>query len=149
MTQHYVSRKIVMAWEQASPEKVLVCGNNCHKGTDICNGYCVGEAVRPPAAPAVPGYTVKYRDGYTSWCPKEAFEDANLAIGHVGQYTYDQQLVVADKVEFQTRLDGLENVHGELAAFERDLLRLYIAITQKKIDSFAHHQHEVAVDASA
>ena len=25
----------------------------------------------------LPGYAVKYRDGYTSWCPKEEFELAN------------------------------------------------------------------------
>jgi hypothetical protein len=27
-----------------------------------------------------PGYSVKYPDGYMSWCPKEVFEKANLPI---------------------------------------------------------------------
>lgn len=29
-----------------------------------------------------PGYKVQYPDGYTSWCPKETFEKANLNLGY-------------------------------------------------------------------
>lgn len=149
MTQHYVSRKIVTAWEQDSPAKVLVCGNTCHKGMDTCNGYCEGKADRAPAAPAVPGYAVKYYDGYISWCPKEKFEEANLAIGHVGQFTYDQQLIMADMAEFTARLEDLQGVPGELADMERRVLQLYIDITQKKVDEFGTIEVEVAADVPA
>ena len=145
MTQHYVGRKIVMAWEQDSPAKVLVCGNTCHKGMDTCNGYCTGAAPRPPEAPVIPGYAVKYENGHISWSPKDAFEAAHLALGHVGQYTYDQQLILADMVEFQARLDALEGVQGELADIERGVLKLYMDLTQKKVDAFSNIEHEVAV----
>lgn len=117
MTQHYVGRKIVLAWEQEKD----------------------GQA----------GYAVKYQDGYISWSPKVTFEEANLALGHVGQYTYNQQLVIADKIEFQERLKAMAGVPGELAEIERGILRLYIDVTQKKIDEFAFVEHEVASDVSA
>ena len=29
--------------------KVMVCGVDCHEGDANCNGYCKGEADRPPA----------------------------------------------------------------------------------------------------
>lgn len=145
MTQHYVGRKIVTAWEQNSPAKVLVCGNTCHKGMDTCNGYCEGKADRPPAAEVQPGYAVKYENGHISWSPKDVFEAAHLPVGHVGQYTYDQQLIMADMVEFQARLDALKDVDGDLADIERGVLRLYMDITQKKVAAFAHVEHEVAV----
>lgn len=146
MTQHYVSRKIVTAWEQDSPAKVLVCGNTCHKGMDTCTGYCEGKADRPPAAPVVPGYAVKYANGHISWSPKDVFEESHLAVGHVGQFTYDQQLIMADMVEFSARLEALEGVPGELADMERRVLELYINITQKKVDLFGIIEVEVAAD---
>lgn len=113
MTQHYVGRKIVMAWEQEQD----------------------GQA----------GYQVKYSNGHISWSPKDAFDESHLAIGHVGQFTYDQQLVMADMVEFDARLQALEGVPGELADMERRLLQLYMDITQRKVDAFGHIEHEVAV----
>jgi hypothetical protein len=113
MTQHYVGRKIVMAWEQDS----------------------AGQ----------PGFQVKYSNGHISWSPKDAFDESHLAIGHVGQYTYDQQLIMADMVEFQARLDALQGVQGELADIERRVLELYMNITQKKVDAFSNIEHEVAV----
>lgn len=112
MTQHYVGRKIVMAWEQEKDGQ--------------------------------PGYQVKYSNGHISWSPKEAFDESHLALGHVGQYTYDQQLVLADLVEFQTRLDALEGVPGDLADIERDLLKLYLNVTKQKVKAFTNVEHEVA-----
>lgn len=117
MTQHYIGRKIVMAWEQEKD----------------------GQA----------GYQVKYSNGHISWSPKEAFDEAHLALGHVGQYNYNQQLVMADLVEFAARLEGLEGVPGELAEIERRLLQLYIEITQKKVALFAVPEIEVAADVPA
>ena len=32
------------------------------------------------------GFQVTYKDGYTSWCPKEAFEESNLTL-HSGDNT--------------------------------------------------------------
>jgi hypothetical protein len=92
-----------------------------------------------------PGFQVKYSNGHISWSPKDAFDESHLALGHVGQYTYDQQLVLADLVEFQTRLDDLEGVPGELADIERDLLKLYLNVTKQKIKAFTNVEHEVAV----
>ncbi|MNQ11042.1 hypothetical protein D3C85_238970 [compost metagenome] len=113
MTQHYVGRKIVMAWEQDKDGQ--------------------------------PGYQVKYSNGHISWSPKDAFDESHLALGHVGQYTYDQQLVLADMVEFSARLEALEGVPGDLADIERGILRLYMDVTQKKVDAFSNIEHEVAV----
>lgn len=31
------------------------------------------------------GYSVKYPDGYTSWCPKQAFEKAYVQVGDFGK----------------------------------------------------------------
>jgi len=30
--------------------QVMVCGVDCHRGDKNCNGYCVGQASKPPAA---------------------------------------------------------------------------------------------------
>jgi hypothetical protein len=117
MTQHYIGRKIVMAWEQELD----------------------GQA----------GYQVKYSNGHISWSPKDAFDESHLPLGHVGQYNYNQQLVMADLVEFKERLKAMAGVPGELAEIERGILRLYIDVTQKKIDEFAFVEHEVASDVSA
>lgn len=42
------------------------------------------------------GYAVTYKDGYQSWCPKQQFEDANIAIGHVGHYPEWLQRLIAE-----------------------------------------------------
>ena len=34
----------------------------------------------PSIKDGVEGYSILYRDGYKSWCPKEQFEKANLQI---------------------------------------------------------------------
>lgn len=31
-------------------KRVMVCGVDCHKDDENCNGYCVGMADEPPAA---------------------------------------------------------------------------------------------------
>lgn len=36
------------------PNRVAVCGVDCHRGDSLCNGYCTGEQDRPPALPAAP-----------------------------------------------------------------------------------------------
>jgi len=62
MTQEYFGTKQVVAWAQSKKD-----GNG---------GYSEQE-----------GYSVKYKDGYVSWSPKEAFEEAYqpltaLSFGH-------------------------------------------------------------------
>jgi len=54
-----------------------------------------------------PGYTVKYSDGYTSWCPKAKFEEANIAIGHVGHLPPYQQRVIGEKATLADNLAKL------------------------------------------
>ena len=76
MTQDYYGTKRITAWEQDGPAKVRICGVDCRPGEDPCNGYCSGDAARPPPADPQPGYAVKYADGYISWSPKAVFEEA-------------------------------------------------------------------------
>lgn len=67
----------------------------------------------------VPGYAVKYEDGYTSWSPSDVFEKAYIAIGNVGHLPPFIQRVIAEKAELDDRLsklnaflcgDGVENL---------------------------------------
>lgn len=86
------------------------------------------------------GYTVKYQDGYTSWCPKAAFEAANIDIGHVGHYSYEQQLMFGQIASFKQRLTELvsgDNL-SKLLSLECDVLRLHIDILQRRIAEFAN-----------
>lgn len=47
---------------------------------------------QPEERDGKPGYTVKYPDGYTSWCPKDVFEsayydmDSNSSLGNMREY---------------------------------------------------------------
>lgn len=107
MTQHYIGTKQILAWEQDSPKKVQVCGVDCKKGDETCNGYCTGNADKAPAAPAEPGYAVKYPDGYVSWSPKAVFEAAYLPMGHVGHMPDHQQRVIGEQVQLADKLAKL------------------------------------------
>lgn len=53
------------------------------------------------------GYSVKYSDGYTSWCPKQQFEEANIVIGHIDHLPLHQQRVMAEKAQIDDRLGKL------------------------------------------
>jgi hypothetical protein len=57
MKQSYVGQKLITAWPEAKP--------------------------REPGAEAESGYAVKYADGYTSWSPKAAFEEAYRPLDHL------------------------------------------------------------------
>lgn len=138
MTEHYVSSKIVLAWEQDSPAKVLVCGNTCHKGMDTCNGYCVGKSERPPAAPVVPGYAVKYEDGYTSWSPKEAFEKSHVRLGHIGGFLPAHQRLLADRAEVARMMSQLPTGEGrDSVTLQHDAMKLLLDIMDRRIAEFA------------
>ena len=148
MTQEYIGTKQVTAWEQDSPKKVKVCGIDCRKGDATCNSYCTGGADRAPDHPAEPGYAVKYPDGYISWSPKAVFEEAYLAIGHIGHMPAHQQRVIGEHVQLADRLDKLRSFIGTplfegLAGAEKDRLRLqadamgvYLGVLSLRIDAF-------------
>ena len=54
-----------------------------------------------------PGYGVKYADGYTSWSPAAAFEEAYLAIGHIGNLQPHEQRMVAELAELNDKFTKL------------------------------------------
>lgn len=54
-----------------------------------------------------PGYGVKYADGYTSWSPAAAFEEAYLAIGHVGHLPPHEQRMAAELAGLNDKLSKL------------------------------------------
>lgn len=148
MTQEYIGTKQVTAWEQNSPVKVLICQNTCHKGTDSCNGYCVGDNDHPPAAPVVPGYAIKYPDGYVSWSPKAVFEEAYLPIGLVGHLPPHQQRVIGEKAQLDDKLSKLlvalsGPLKGKVGAEEyqrlcdqADAMRDYSKILGERVEAF-------------
>jgi mevalonate kinase len=83
MTQLYVGTKIVKAWPQDRPSE-----------TD------------PEVA--VKGYAVEYSDGYTSWCPKEQFEAANVVLPAAAWGAPEwMQRVYAERVELRNKFDKL------------------------------------------
>lgn len=85
MTQHYVGTKIVEAW----PADQLIAEGGSR-----------------------PGYGVKYADGYTSWSPKETFESAYVAIGHVGHLPAHVQRMVAELEQLDDRISNLGKFQG-------------------------------------
>lgn len=136
MTQDYIGTKQVTAWEQNGPKKIKVCGVDCKQGDASCNKYCAGESDHPPAADVEPGYAVKYPDGYISWSPKAVFEEAYLAIGHIGHMPAHQQRVIGEKAQLNDRLDKLDRfIHAPAFADIPDaeqvrLLRQYISMNE-------------------
>jgi hypothetical protein len=91
----------------------------------------------PEEKDGVAGYAVKYRDGYRSWCPKEKFEEDNIALGHaLGSHPYEQQLIMAQVVELEQRLLAIANESGDLAQMERDVIVLHQDILKKRIEEF-------------
>jgi len=84
-----------------------------------------------------PGYAVKYRDGYRSWCPKAKFEEDNIALGHApGSYPYEVQLVMARVAEIDVRLLEIATEEGDTARLERDCLKLLQDILVKRVEAY-------------
>jgi len=52
----------------------------------------------------IPGYAVKYEDGYISWSPAPQFEAATVALGQVGHLPLHEQRVVAEHAQLNDRL---------------------------------------------
>ncbi len=53
------------------------------------------------------GYSVKYPDGYISWCPKAAFEEANIPLGHIGGLPPHHQRVIAERAALEDKISKL------------------------------------------
>lgn len=66
-----------------------------------------------------PGYTVVYPDGYTSWSPSEAFEDAYVDIGDVTGLVPHQVRVVAEKAALDKKSTDLINFIDTNPIFEK------------------------------
>ena len=74
-----------------------------------------------------PGYAVKYADGYTSWSPRDVFEEAYIDIGHVSHLPPHQQRMIGEKVELDSKLEKLNKfmqgvVFAALALHDRTLM---------------------------
>lgn len=148
MTQDYIGTKQVTAWPQQGGPKVRVCGRDCSQGDSSCNGYCAGKADHPPALEQVPGYAVKYADGYVSWSPKDVFEEAYVCIGHVSGRPAHQQRVIGEKAQLDDKIEKLSAFIGSpgfnsLAQPERHrlehqgaLMRSYSNVLGERISAF-------------
>lgn len=94
------------------------------------------------------GYAVKYPDGYTSWSPKEVFEEAYIPLGHLGTMAPHQQRVVGEmklienwRTKLQRFLFG--EIFNTLAEKEQDRLirqesamQTYAGILKERIEDF-------------
>lgn len=80
MTQQYIGRKIVTAW----PSKVGV------------------------AEGAAEGYGVKYADGYTSFSPKDAFEQAYIELGHIEHLPAWHQRLIGERALLDADVQALD-----------------------------------------
>lgn len=94
----------------------------------------------------VPGYGVKYADGYTSWSPQEAFEEAYLPLGvldsappHVARMVAEEA-VLTDRLKKLSRFvdserfSGLEEVDQELLRKQHGAMRLYAKILNARVE---------------
>lgn len=61
----------------------------------------------PEERNGVPGYAVRYEDGYTSWSPADTFNAANLPLGHIGQHPPFVQRMIAEQAQAADRLTKL------------------------------------------
>lgn len=85
----------------------------------------------------VAGYSVRYNDGYASWCPKDKFEEDNIALGHkLGMYPQDLQKVLARIAEIDVRLHEIAGEEGELARMERECINLLQGILLKRVEAY-------------
>lgn len=98
----------------------------------------------------VPGYAVKYEDGYTSWSPAAPFEASSVPLGQIGHLPPHQQRVVAELEQLADRVTKLEAflhtpLYASLPQAERVLLKLqadtmvvYMGILNDRVSLFGH-----------
>ena len=85
MTQQYIGRKIVTAWP-----------------TTRSGGMAGGAEYHQS------GYGVKYADGYTSFSPGHAFEEAYLAIGHIEHLPPWHQRLIGERALLDADVQALD-----------------------------------------
>lgn len=102
----------------------------------------------PEVREDLPGYGVRYEDGYISWSPKAVFEAANLVVGPVDHFTPAQQMIVADAVILTERirtlnelLNSIETEHytwGELELMKMQVVDMqeYLATLNSRIEIY-------------
>lgn len=81
----------------------------------------------PELKDSLDGYAVKCADGYTSWSPKDVFEQAYIGIGRVKDLPPHVQRVIGEKAQLDDRLAKLNafiNTPGfkDLTAKSQELL---------------------------
>jgi len=61
-----------------------------------------------------PGYAVKYADGYTSWSPKETFEQAYIAIGNIpANIEPHVERLIGERAQLHDRTEKLREFYRE------------------------------------
>lgn len=88
------------------------------------------------------GYAVKYEDGYTSWSPKEIFEEAYKAIGHVGQFQPHEQRLFGEYTTIDNNYEKLKafiagKVFHALSEDEQELLNQQLHLLEGLRDVLA------------
>jgi len=68
-----------------------------------------------------PGYAVKYEDGYTSWSPQAAFEQAYLPIGHTSHLPQWHQRVIGEHAQLQDAMTKLGAFINKIDSGENEL----------------------------
>lgn len=58
------------------------------------------------------GYSVKYADGYISWSPKDVFEVAYIALGHIAHLPPHVQRMVGELVQLYDKISKLGKFQG-------------------------------------
>ena len=102
MTQFYIGVKRIEA------EPMTLGMYNAHKG----------QTIPEDEDPAKEGYLVTYSDTYSSWSPKEVFDDAYLPIGEDGTKITQETVtafmgeVVASQLDDKTTLVTSETITG-------------------------------------
>lgn len=102
----------------------------------------------PQARQDVPGYAVKYEDGYISWSPAPQFEAASVALGHISHLAPHQQRVVAELEQLADRVNKLEaflatplyasldDGEKQLLKMQADAMVLYMSILNTRASAF-------------
>ena len=81
----------------------------------------------PELKQGVEGFAVKYADGYTSWSPRDVFEQAYIGIGQVKEKPAHIQRMIGEKAQLDDRLVKLKALiktpgFRELSAKSQELL---------------------------
>lgn len=96
----------------------------------------------------IPGYAVKYEDGYISWSPAPQFEAASVALGQVGHLPPHQQRIVAELEQLADRTAKLEaflltpfyvsldDDEKQLMKMQADAMVLYMGILNTRANKF-------------